>query len=159
MRSAGRLRLGLGGGAMLGFSGYSPALGVGLTFDLGVTFSDRLSVFLHGELATVVFTVIGSGGVVFEYAVSDFVIAGLGAAFSGRGVLLYGRSWPFLGLTFPFRISFATMPRGVNETRHSGLLFGLQLAPGFSFPQDDPYQSLPAEAAFVASVSVGYAWW
>ena len=157
MRSASRLRLSLGGSAMVGVSGYSPALGVGLNFDLGVTFSDRLSVFLHGELGTVVFTVIGSGAVVFEYTVSDHFIAGLGAAVSAWGPLLYG-SLNFLGVTFPFRLSFATAARGAAETRHSGLLIGLQLAPGFSFPQETPYQ-VPAEVAFAGSVSVGYAWW
>ena len=161
-RTSARLRVGLGGGVLFGFSGYSPALGLGVSADFGVIVSDRFSMFVHAEVGTVVFTVIGSGGMVAEFALGDHVSAGLGLAFSAWAPLLFGGGSGFYGLTFPLRINFMTAARQPHETRRTGLVIGLQVAPGFSLQPTYYYQvgySLPPEAAIAGTITVGYGWW
>ena len=157
-----RLRLGLGGVALFGYSNYSPAAGVGLAFDFGAVVNDRLSIFLHGEVGSIVFTTLGSGGVVVEYGWGEHVTTGLGVAFTAWAPTLYGSYASFYGLTFPLRVNFAPAPRLPQETAHKGLLIGLQVAPGVSLQPTNYNQlrtPLPAEPAITASLSVSYAWW
>ncbi len=161
MRTQTRARFGLGGGVSFGLANYSPALGVGLSADAGAVFNDRFSVFAHVELGTIVITYIGALGVNAEYVLNDHFSVGLGAAFSVWGPLIFGGSG-FYGLTVPVRVNFAPAQRASNETRRSGLLIGLQVAPGFSLqPTEFVQLRVPVgpEAAFSASLSVGYSWW
>ena len=137
-----RLRLGLGGVALFGYSNYSPAAGVGLAFDFGAVVNDRLSIFLHGEV--------------------EHVTTGLGVAFTAWAPTLYGSYASFYGLTFPLRVNFAPSPRLPQETAHKGLLIGLQVAPGLSLQPTNYNQSqtpIAPEPAIAASVSVSSAWW
>lgn len=157
-----RVRLGLGGAALFGYSNYSPAVGVGLAFDLGAVITDRLSLFLHVEVGSIVFTTLGSGGVVVEYGWGEHVTTGLGVAFTAWAPTLYGSYASFYGFTFPLRLNFAPSARQPHETAHKGLLIGLQVAPGVSLQATDYNQlrtPLPPEPAIAASVSVSYAWW
>ena len=157
-----RMRLGLGGAALFGYSNYSPAVGVGLAFDLGAVVNDRLSIFVHGEVGSVVFTTLGSGAVVVEYSLGEHVTAGLGVAFTAWAPTLYASYLGFYGFTFPLRVNFAPSPRQPQETAHKGLLIGLQVAPGVSLQPTNYNQlrtPLPAEPAITASLSVSYAWW
>ncbi len=161
LRTETRLRFGLGGGVMFGLSNYTPALGVGLSAEVGAVFNDRFSVFAHVGLGTILITYIGSAGVNAEYVLSNHFSVGLGAAFSVWGPLFFGGSG-FYGLTAPVRVNFAPVGRAAHETRRSGLLIGLQVAPGVSLqPTDYAQLSAPVgpEAAFWASLSVGFAWW
>ncbi|MDP1825891.1 MAG: hypothetical protein Q8L48_21690 [Archangium sp.] len=160
-RSLARLRLGLGGGVQFGFSGYSPAFGLGFAGDLGVIVGDRFSMFVHAEVGTVVVTLIASGGMSAEYVFGEHVSAGLGVAFSAWAPLLSGGQG-FYGLTFPVRLNFLTVARQAHETRRSGLVIGLQVAPGVSLQPTYYYQvgySLPPEAAIAGTITVGYSWW
>ncbi len=160
-RGQARFRLGLGGAALFGLATYSPALGVGLTADLGVSVGDRLSLFVHGEVGTIVVTVVGGGGLAVEYALNDHFSVGLGASLMGWGALFFGSSG-FLGVMFPLRVNFAPVARAANELRRTGLLIGLQVAPGVSVQQTHSFQSrfpIPPEPGFSATVSVGYGWW
>ena len=160
-RTQSRLRLGVAGAALFGLSSYTPALGVGVSLDFGMIVSDRLSLFVHGEVGSVVISAIGGGGLVAEYALGDHFTAGLGAAFM-LWAPAYFASGGFMGITFPFRLSFAPARREANATRRTGLLIGLQVAPGVSVQDTSYYQSrfpIPPEPGFTAMGSVGYAWW
>lgn len=157
-----RFRGGLGAGALFGLANYSPAFGVGFTADGGVLLNDRLALFLHGELGTIVLTLVGSAGLVGEYAFTDHWSAGLGVAFTAWAPLLFGSGGLFYGLTFPLRLNWAPQGRSTHQTRRSGLLIGLQVAPGVSLMPTDFFQlraPLPPEPAFAATVSIGYALW
>ena len=159
-RTSGRLRAGIGGTVLFGLSNYAANGGVGLALDLGTVVDDRLALFLHAEVGSIVITLFGSGALVLEYALGEHFSAGLGVAFTAWTPLSYGPT--FYGLTFPLRLNFAPLGREVHETAHKGLLIGLQVAPGFSLqPTNFPQLSapLPPDPAFAAAVSVGYAWW
>ena len=161
MRTQTRTRFGLGGGVSFGLANHSPALGVGLSADAGAVFVDRFSVFAHLELGSIVISYIGAVGVNAEYVLNDHFSVGLGAAFSAWGPLLFGGAG-FYGLTVPVRVNFDPARRSAGETRRSGLLIGLQVAPGVSLqPTEFPQLRAPVgpEAAFFASLSVGFAWW
>lgn len=162
-RTSPRWRLGLGGGVLFGLANYSPSLGVGLTADLGVVLGDRFSLFAHAEGGTIVLTVIGSGALLVEYALSEHFSAGLGLAFSLWSPVVFGGfNSSFYGLTLPLRVNFSPATRASHETRRSGLLIGLQVAPGVSLQPRDFFQlntPLAPEFALSATVSVGYAWW
>ncbi len=160
LRTQTRLRFGLGGGVMFGLSNYVPALGVGLSAEVGAVFNDRFSVFAHVGLGTIVVTYTGSAGVNAEYVLSNHFSVGLGAAFCAWGQPFFGSG--FYGLRVPVRVNFSPVGRAAHETRRSGLLIGLQVTPGVSLqPRDYPQLSAPVgpEAAFWASLSVGFAWW
>lgn len=162
MRSAPRWRAGLGAAALFGYANYSPSGGVGVVLDTGVVFGDRLSLLAHAELGTVVFTLVGSGGLAAEYALGDHVSAGVGVAFSAWAPLIFGGGGLFYGLTFPLRVSWAPQGRAAHQTGRSGLLISLQVAPGFSLQPTYFYQvarPIPPEAAVAATLSVGYALW
>ena len=160
-RTSARLRAGLGAAAFFGVSNYAGNGGVGLGLDLGTIVDDRLSLFLHAEVGSLVVTLIGSGAVLVEYALGEHFTAGLGVAFTAWTTFL-GSSSGFYGLTFPLRVNYAPFSREPHETARKGLLIGLQVAPGFSLqPTNFPQltQPLPPDPAFAATVSVGYAWW
>lgn len=162
MRSAPRWRAGLSAAALFGLANYSPTGGVGFALDSGVVLSDRLSLFAHAEVGTVIFTLAGTGAIVGEYALGDSFSAGLGVGFTAWAPLFFGGGSLFYGLTLPLRFSWAPNGRSGHETGRSGLLISLQVAPGFSLQPTYFYQvqrPLPPEAALAATLSVGYALW
>jgi hypothetical protein len=162
MRAATRWRAGLGAAGLFGLANYSPALGVGLTLDTGVVLGDRLSLLVHGEVGSVVITVVGMAGVLAEYALGDHFSVGLGAGFSFWAPLFFGDGSLFYGLTFPMRVSWAPNGRSPHETARAGLFVSAQVAPGFSLQPTYFYQlgrPLPPEAGVAATLSVGYALW
>ena len=113
-RRATRLRMGLGGAALFGTASFSQAGGIGVSIDVGAVFDDRFSLLLHGEVGTVVVTLIGSGAVMAEYALGDHVSAGVGVAFSKWALLLsdsFVGSLGFSGVTFPLRLNLAPLQR------------------------------------------------
>ena len=160
-RGSARIRAGVGGAAMFGLSNYAPNGGVGFGLDVGTIVDDRLALFLHAELGSVVATLIGAGALIVEYTLGEHFSAGLGVGVTAWAPLLgYGSG--FYGLTFPLRINFAPFGREAHETGRRGLMFGLQVAPGFSLqPTNFPQLAapLPPDPAFAATLSVGYAWW
>lgn len=162
-RTATRLRAGLGGLVVFGLSNYRPSGGVGLTFDLGATFNDRVALFLHGEVASAVATFHASGGVAAEYVMTEHVSMGLGVSLTGWLPTIYtGYSDGFFGLLFPVRLHFALEPRPDAQTSRRGFFFGLELAGGFSLQPTYFYQlqtPLPPEGAFSAAATFGYAVW
>jgi hypothetical protein len=162
MRTAPRWRAGLGGALLFGLANYAPSGGVGFSLDTGIVLADRLSLFAHGEVGSVVFTLAGGGALLGEYAFSDHFSAGLGVSFNIWAPLIYGSGSLFYGLTFPLRVSWAPNGRAGHETGRSGLLVSLQVAPGFSLQPTYFYQvgrPLPPEAGLAAMVCVGYALW
>ena len=162
LRTAPRWRAGLGAALLFGLANYSPSGGVGFALDAGVVLGDRLSLLVHGQVGSVVFTLAGGGAVLGEYAISDHFSAGLGVGFNVWAPLIYGSGILFYGLTFPIRLSWAPNGRAAHETGRSGLFVSLQVAPGFSLQPTYFYQvgqPLPPEAAVAATLSVGYALW
>lgn len=163
LRTAPRVRAGIGGALLFGLAEYAPSFGAGVSLDLGAVLFDRLSLFFHGEVGTIIFTLIGTGGPVVEYALSDHFTAGLGVALTAWTQLAYGlNSGSFLGLTFPLRVSFSPAGRKANETARGGLLLGLSVAPGFSllptyYPQLQ--NQLPPSPGLAAALTISTAWW
>lgn len=161
MRTNPRLRAGVAGAGLFGISSYSPTFGLGLALDLGVVLADRVSLFVHAEAGTILLTLMGSVGLVGEYALGEHVSAGLGAAFSAWGPLLVYASAPFVGLTFPLRLSISPTARGPAELHRSGLLIVVQVAPGVSLQQNYYPQlgrPLGPQPGLAATLSLGYAW-
>ncbi len=162
-RTAPRLRAGLGGLVVFGYSNYRPSGGLGLAFDLGATFNDRVALFLHGEVASAVATFHASGGVAAEYVMTEHVSMGLGVSLTGWVPTIYtGYSDGFFGLLFPVRLRFALEPRPDAQTSRRGFSFGLELAGGFSLQPTYFYQlqaPLPPDGAFTAAATFGYAMW
>lgn len=158
MRTNPRLRAGLAGAALFGVTTYSPTGGLGVALDLGVVLADRVSLFLHGELGSIIVTLIGSGALVGEYAFGQHFSAGLGAAFTAWVPLDYSFSSYFYGLTFPLRLSFSPGTRAQHQTQRTGLLIALQVSPGLSLQPTYYGSSIPPAPALSATLSVGYAW-
>lgn len=157
-----RFRRGVGTGVLGGFSYYEFSGGPGLTVDAGLVLGDRFSLFVHGELGSFIVTLIGSIGLVGEYALGEQWSVGGGVAFTGWTPLFNIGSARFLGLTFPVRLSYAIERRAALETRRTGLLLSWQIAPGFSLIPQNPFSlpgPQPVQAAITSAVSVGFAWW
>lgn len=132
---------------------------MGLSTDLGLTIEDRVALFVHLELGTAIVTVIGSLGLIVEYAWGDRFSAGIGVAVSGWRVT-YSGPGGYYGLTFPLRLNFAPLGRGLHQVARKGLLLGLQVAPGVSLqPASFDQQGPPDPSALTAMLSVTYAVW
>lgn len=161
MRTNPRLRAGVAGAGLFGVASYSPTFGLGLALDVGVVLADRVSLFVHAEAGTIILTMTGSVGLAGEYALGEHFSAGLGAAFSAWGPLSSYTSAPFIGLTFPLRLSLSPTARGPAELQRSGLLIVVQVAPGVSLQQNYYPQlgrPLGPQPGLAATLSVGYAW-
>jgi hypothetical protein len=158
-----RWRAGIGAAALMGLATYEPSFGVGFTAQAGVIFDDRFSLLAHGEVGTIVFTLVGSGGVSGEYLFGERLSLGLGVAMSAWSQMIYGGfGGSFWGLTFPVRVTWALSDRAPGKTRREGWIIGLQVAPGFSLQPTNYFQfnvPPPPEAGLAATFSLAYTWW
>lgn len=159
-RSRARLRAGIaamGGVVLIRPSGWVP--GAGITGELGGILNDRLSVSVRPQL----FTNIGSWvlgltpGV--DFILSDRLALGLGVT----GTLSAGLdSATFLNLFVPVRVTFAPIARRDDAIHRSGLLLGLEVAPG-ALVGGRPGRFAPgpitAAPSFSAMLTVGWAMW
>jgi hypothetical protein len=167
-RAPGRVRLGAGGAALIGVTDFAAAAGAGLWVDGGLVFADRFSFFLHGELGEIgapssLLTLISSGGPVFEVSLGEHFSSGLGAAITLWSPISNSdvAASRYLGASLPLRFHFSPMARSPTQTRHAGLLLGLQVAPGILWRVEStaPQVPVPPEWTFTGALTVGYAWW
>jgi len=164
-RATGRVRLGAGGAALIGVTDFAAAAGAGLWVEGGMVVADRFSFFVHAEFGEIgapssLLTLIGSGGPAVELSLGDHFAAGLGAESTMWSPISYSdaAASPYLGASVPLRVHFSPMARSPTETRHAGLLLGLQVSPGILWrvTRQGP---VPPEWIVTCALTVGYGWW
>ncbi len=156
------------GGADVGLS-----FGVSTSFSLaalaggqlGMVVADRASLYLRAMAGSLGFSFSGVGTAHFEWQFNDVVSAGLGLGFTfWVPVSFVLTTSPFVGMMFPVRMAFALSgARAVGAVARSGVILGIELAPGFS-TQPSYYLTpqgnlVPPAPGFTATGTLSYAFW
>lgn len=162
-RFRGALAVGAAGG--LGFAYPVWSVGPAVTFDLGVTLNDVISLSLRGTAAPFGRASTYLAGFSVDRALSDQLSLGVGLAGAAVG-LLAGEDAPLsLGVVMPVRVAWMFSrrePEGV--WRRGFFLFG-EAAPGVSvagsagLPQPGVASPGPVSFLVTATLGVGYGGW
>jgi hypothetical protein len=142
--------LGLGRYLLLGAAGHLEA---------GIVVADRHIISVRLSAASMLISNVAHGGLSFGEAIGDRVTLSLGAAFA----MLLGPGEPGLtiGAQFPVRATVLLSPARSVAVRRSGLILGLEGAPGFTQLTTAFAGQLTMRLAptFTAALTLGWATW
>jgi len=158
-----RLRAAIGGGGAAGVASWGFGFGPALTGELGVVLRDHLGFTARATFGTVFLVMVASAGIGFDYALSDVVSLGAGAALALVSGLFATDQASGTAITVPLRLNVAPFPRGSGEVGRRGLLLTAEVAPGYAFagsPGFRPGVTGPTPRfAITGMLSVSYAVW
>lgn len=163
-RTKPRLHAGVAIGGIFAAGGYTLTASAILTGDVGVVLNDKLSLFARAEGGTAFLSLVLGGSLGAAYDLSDRFNVGAGLKIFGWQPVSYDITpGPFLGVMLPLRATFAPFnPRSEGDVARSGLVLGLEVAPGIGVLTTaySPFGK-PADAEFgiSAAVTVGFATW
>jgi hypothetical protein len=161
-----RLGISVAGGG--GFGGGAVGVGGGLAFEGGVILRDRISIGARVSFVTAAVVFDGRVTLGVDYVLSDHFAIGAGVGLMTLfGILSMPAS---LSVVVPLRITFSPFTRAADKRARSGLVFGLEGAPGLAFAAggyrqplsiDNPVPPPPLVPGFAlgGQLTIGWMWW